>query len=213
MATTASSKVILPPKTCWSSLSTARGATCALTSSSSLLCTSRWGGLSVTVVLDGSFLTRWTWADMTDASFFGSQLCYRVVWPRSSMQLCWQACSHSSAPNSWRFLAKFVRVLSAAQSCSEKTTQALPIVAYATLYASCVPALCRLRLSAAFSFEGVAARLHASITRPYCNCDGRTNPRFRAGTVLSSTFSPNAAKMATPETFSETGSETMYEKV
>ena len=50
-----------------------------LTSISSLLWTSRWGGFSVTVVLLGSFLTRWTWADMTDASFFGSQLCYRVV--------------------------------------------------------------------------------------------------------------------------------------
>ena len=36
---------------------------------------------------------------------------------------------------------------------------------------------------------------------------------IRAGIDPVITFSPNAAKMATPETFSETGSETMYEKV
>ena len=63
------------------------------------------------------------------------------------------------------------------------------------------------------SYEGVAARLDTSINRRESKNRPRMRPEIRAGIYPRHAFSTNAAKMATPETFSETGSETMYEKV
>ena len=66
--------------------------------------------------------------------------------------------------------------------------------------------------------EAVTARLDLSMTRPYSGQTAQTRALFRRTPHdMSFTFSPCFAKfdakMATPETFSETGSETMYEKV
>ena len=66
--------------------------------------------------------------------------------------------------------------------------------------------------------EGVAARLNLSITRPY-GCQIPQTRAFFVRTPHDDTLEfcsalPFDAKMATPETFSETGSDaTMYEKV
>ena len=65
--------------------------------------------------------------------------------------------------------------------------------------------------------EGVVTRPNLSITRPYGGQMAQTRAFFvRTRTTCHSLFPCFAkfdAKMATPETFSETGSETMYEKV
>ena len=67
------------------------------------------------------------------------------------------------------------------------------------------PSLLQRRLS----FQAVATRFSKLQTRALLR-------RYKTRTTLSSLFlqtRPNELKMATPETFSETGSETMYEKV
>ena len=79
---------------------------------------------------------------------------------------------------------------------------------------ACWPALMLLQLHEGKSAMRVAARLDLvddSSKRHKNVADGLR--RFVRVFMWRHFFSKNAAKMATPETFSETGSETMYEKV
>ena len=77
----------------------------------------------------------------------------------------------------------------------------------------CLQPQCSLLAIVVFSFLGVAARLDMFLIPVSKNFHPPlpSNPHFDVSNfTIPAKFD---AKMATPETFSETGSETMYEKV